>query len=361
MGPEQAATTLALVREQALQRSGQTGRGGARGLQAADPRKSTSDFQQMGNFAANLWVDGVIDPLETRDVLGLLLEAGVAHAARPRASACSGSERMHKLLIANRGEIACRIARSCRRLGIAVATVHSDADAAMRCMCARSASRCAWARRRRATATCTSSAWSQARARWAPMPCTRATASCRRTPPSPRRCRRPGIAFIGPTPADAARLRRQGHRPSAEAQPAGVPVVPGSDRRQRRPGGRGRDGAHAGLPVLLKAAGRRRRQGHGRDQLARWPRGRASPPRCAKAAPAFGDGVAAGRTYLPHVRHIEVQIPATASGGVLHLFERECAAARHQKVVEEAPAHCLAHRRCATRLLDADAWRSAAT
>jgi 3-methylcrotonyl-CoA carboxylase beta subunit len=75
MGPEQAATTLALVREQILQRSGQQWSEAEREAFKQPIRNEYERFADAYNFAANLWVDGVIDPLETRNALTLLLEA----------------------------------------------------------------------------------------------------------------------------------------------------------------------------------------------------------------------------------------------------------------------------------------------
>jgi 3-methylcrotonyl-CoA carboxylase beta subunit len=84
MGPEQAATVLALVRQQALRSEGRDWSAEEQEAFKAPIRKVYTDFQQMGNFAANLWVDDILDPLETRDVLGLLLD--LASRTEPRAT-----------------------------------------------------------------------------------------------------------------------------------------------------------------------------------------------------------------------------------------------------------------------------------
>ena len=82
MGPEQAATVLALVRQQALRSEGRDWSDEEQEAFKAPTRKIYSDFQQMGNFAARLWVDDILDPLETRDVLGLLLDLAARTPAR---------------------------------------------------------------------------------------------------------------------------------------------------------------------------------------------------------------------------------------------------------------------------------------
>jgi 3-methylcrotonyl-CoA carboxylase beta subunit len=82
MGPEQAATVLALVRRQALEREGRDWPAAEEEAFKAPIRKVYEDFQPAYNFSANLWVDDVIDPLQTRDVMGLLLDLASRVPAR---------------------------------------------------------------------------------------------------------------------------------------------------------------------------------------------------------------------------------------------------------------------------------------
>ena len=83
MGPEQAATVLALVRRQALAAEGKAWTAEEEEAYKAPTRKIYLDFQQIRNFASHLWIDDILDPLETRDVLGLLLDLASRRPARP--------------------------------------------------------------------------------------------------------------------------------------------------------------------------------------------------------------------------------------------------------------------------------------
>ena len=83
MGPEQAATVLALVRQQTLHSEGTDWAAGEQEAFKDPIREICVDFQGAYNFSSNLWVDGVLDPAETRDVMGLLLELASRNAAQP--------------------------------------------------------------------------------------------------------------------------------------------------------------------------------------------------------------------------------------------------------------------------------------
>ena len=83
MGPEQAATVLALVRQQILEGEGRSWSAEEQEAFKVPVRKIYEDFQPADNFSANLWADGIIDPVETRDVMGLLLDLASRTAARP--------------------------------------------------------------------------------------------------------------------------------------------------------------------------------------------------------------------------------------------------------------------------------------
>ena len=163
-----------------------------------------------------------------------------------------------------------------------------------------------------------------------------ATVSSPRTPPSPKRCRRPGLVFVGP---EAQTIRRMGDKAEARrtAMAAGVPVVPGS------PGG-DLDAALAcaeevGYPLLVKASaggGGGIRIAHDADELRR-----EFPIAQREAQAAFGSPAVYLERFIRQARHIEVQILGDGERAV-HLFERECSLQRRrQKVFEEAPSAAL--------------------
>jgi 3-methylcrotonyl-CoA carboxylase alpha subunit len=248
-------------------------------------------------------------------------------------------QRLHKLLVANRGEIACRIARTARRLGLAVATVHSDVDAGAlhvreigesHRLGAAPASDSylnidavlAAARRAGADAIHPGYGFLSENAAFA------------------RAVEAAGLVFIGPR---ADTIERLGGKASAKREAArlGLPVVPGSDVGLSDPAALAAQVRSLPLPVLLKAVA----GGGGRgmaliDTLA------GLEPRIdgamREALNAFGNGELIVERYLPRVRHIEVQIAGDGHGNAIHLFERECTLQRrHQKLVEEAPAAAL--------------------
>ena len=151
------------------------------------------------------------------------------------------------------------------------------------------------------------------------------------------RCAAAGLTFVGPSAGGAGPVRRQGAGPGA-GPVAGHPGRGG----QRRPLGvrrrRGRARRRARLPGHAQGGGRRRRAGHaGRRRRRRaWPR--RSSAAAARPRAAFGDGSLFVEKLVERPRHIEVQILADADGNVVHLHERDCSVQlRHQKVVEIAP------------------------
>jgi len=240
-----------------------------------------------------------------------------------------------KILIANRGEIACRIARTCRKLGIQVATVHSAAD------------RTALHVREIGESIEIGSA-----------PASESYLIIDRIVEAALRVRadavhpgygflaengdfaealaRKGIAFIGPSP-DV--LRNFGNKASAKqiAKCAGLPVVPGTDR----PSVSIEEIEHAvagmRLPVLLKAAAGG--GGKGMRVVANAATTRTDIQTAMREGKSsFGDPSLIVEQFLPDARHIEVQILGDGQGHVIHLFDRECSLQRrHQKVIEEAP------------------------
>ena len=173
----------------------------------------------------------------------------------------------------------------------------------------------------------------------APRRSTRATASSRRTRTSSRRSTAAGLVFVGP-PASA--IRAMGLKDAAKAlmAEAGVPVVPGyhGARPGRRLPRRARP-AEIGYPVLIKAVAGGGGKGMRRvDARRRLRRARSASAR-GEARAAFGNDAVLIEKYVTTPRHIEIQVFGDSHGQAVHLFERDCSLQRrHQKVIEEAPA-----------------------
>jgi pyruvate carboxylase len=152
-----------------------------------------------------------------------------------------------------------------------------------------------------------------------------------------RACHKAGITFIGPTPE---LLELLGDKTAARrlAASAGVPVLPGTEKPVKSAAEAQTIAREIGYPVIVKAAmgggGRGMRVVHDPAQLER-----SMEEAQGEARSAFGDASVFLEKYLPHARHLEVQILADHHGNLLHLYERDCSVQRrHQKVVEVAPA-----------------------
>ncbi len=241
-----------------------------------------------------------------------------------------------KVLIANRGEIAVRVARTCRRLGIATVAVHSDADAAaLHVAEADEAVRIGPA----------PAAQSYLRAD-AILDAARATGAEAIHPgygflsenaAFAEAVAAAGLTWIGPPPAA---IRAMGLKDAAKArmEQAGVPVVPGWHGEGQDPAMLAAMAAEIGFPVLVKA-----RAGGGGKGMRRVDRAEdfveALEGASREAEASFGDPAVLIEKYVASPRHIEVQVFADAQGNAVHLFERDCSLQRrHQKVIEEAPA-----------------------
>ncbi len=240
------------------------------------------------------------------------------------------------ILIANRGEIACRIARTCRRLGIHTVAVYSDAD-----------------REALHVAAC-DQAW-----RLGPAPArdsylrgdriiemARASGAQAIHPgygflsenaDFAAACETAGLVFIGP-PATA--IRAMGSKSAAKTllATAGVPLVPGYHDTDQDPDRLAAEAERIGYPVLIKASAGGGGKGMRVVESANgFPDALAAARR--EASSAFGDDQVLLEKYLLRPRHIELQVFADRHGNALHLFERDCSIQRrHQKILEEAPA-----------------------
>ncbi len=245
----------------------------------------------------------------------------------------------HKLLIANRGEIALRIARTARRLGLAVATVHSQADAQAPHVREIGESRLlgpapaaeSYLSIERVVAAAQAVGADAVHPGYGFLSENAAFAQALQAA---------GIAFVGPEPRH---LRDFGDKAAAKrlAIEAGVPVIPGSELASADPDAVAAMARRLGGAVLLKAAaggggkGIRIVDATADDAEAR----EAIAAAMREGRNAFGDASLLVERYLPQGRHVEVQIIGDGRGGVRHLWERECSLQRrHQKVVEEAPA-----------------------
>lgn len=236
-----------------------------------------------------------------------------------------------KILIANRGEIACRIARTARRLGIATAAVYSDADRhALHVSAADEAvhigpapARESYlnfdaildaARRVNADAIHPGYGFLAENADFA------------------EACAAAGVTFIGPRPES---IRQMGSKAAgrAIAEACGVPVVPGYNGPDLEAGA-----AATGYPLILKASA----GGGGRGMRIVRTAAELGPAIAAasrEAKAAFGDDTLLIERYVEFTHHIEVQIFGDSQGRVIHLFERDCSLQRrHQKIIEESPS-----------------------
>ncbi|MCA2976706.1 MAG: acetyl-CoA carboxylase biotin carboxylase subunit [Myxococcaceae bacterium] len=241
-----------------------------------------------------------------------------------------------KVLIANRGEIALRIIRACRELGIATVAVHSTADAnslhvrfADEAVCiGPPPSRDSYlnvpallsaAEITRADAIHPGYGFLSENAEFAEV------------------CAKCKIGFIGPRP-DVIRLMGNKVRAKEAAREAGLPLLPGSPGVLRSAEEAVEVANQIGYPVILKAAA----GGGGRGmKIVRDPKAvaQAFATASAEAVSAFSNGDMYLERYVEKPRHIEIQIVADVHGHVVHLGERECSVQRrHQKLIEESPS-----------------------
>jgi 3-methylcrotonyl-CoA carboxylase alpha subunit len=248
-----------------------------------------------------------------------------------------------KILIANRGEIACRVIRTARRLGIRTVAVYSDADAGALHVSQADEAYLIGPPPPRESYLAIERTLSAARASGAQAihpgygflsenaEFAEASAAA-------------GVVFIGPPP-DA--IRAMGSKAAARAlmERAGVPVVPGFHGIEQSVVALEAAAERIGFPVMIKASagggGKGMRVAHAAaemEQAVALARG--------EAQAAFGDGRLLIERYLARPRHIEVQVFGDTRGEVVSLFERDCSIQRrHQKVVEEAPAPRLSEER----------------
>jgi 3-methylcrotonyl-CoA carboxylase alpha subunit len=241
-----------------------------------------------------------------------------------------------KILIANRGEIACRVAATARRLGIRTVAVYSDADAHAKHVAAcdeavhigAAAAKDSYLRGDRVVAAAKASGAQAVHPGYGFLSENEDFAQA---------CVDAGLVFIGPPPAA---IRAMGSKSEAKAllEKAAVPLVPGYHGVEQDAAFLKAQADRIGYPVLIKASA----GGGGKGMRAVNAAGEfdAALASCKReAASAFGDDRVLIEKYLQRPRHIEIQVFADAHGHCVYLFERDCSVQRrHQKVIEEAPA-----------------------
>jgi 3-methylcrotonyl-CoA carboxylase alpha subunit len=241
-----------------------------------------------------------------------------------------------KILIANRGEIACRVIKTARRMGIRTVAVYSEADAGSRHV------------RLADEAVCIG----PAAARESYLVADRIIAACKQTGAQAvhpgygflseneafaEACKREGVVFIGPP---VAAIRAMGSKSEAKKlmEKAGVPLTPGYHGDEQAPEFLKQQADAIGYPVLIKAAAGGGGKGmRAVERTEDFLDALASCKREAKAS--FGDDHVLIEKYLQRPRHVEIQVFGDGKGNCVYLFERDCSVQRrHQKVLEEAPA-----------------------
>jgi len=241
-----------------------------------------------------------------------------------------------KILIANRGEIACRVAQTARRLAVQTVAVYSDADANAQHVAACDAA-----------VHIGGSAPRDSYLRWEKI--IEAALACGAEAVHPgygflsenedfaNACAAAGLVFIGPPPSaiQAMGLKAESKR---LMEHAGVPLVPGYHGADQDPALLQREADRIGYPVLIKASAGG--GGKGMRVVDRSEDFAAALASCQREAiNSFGDDAVLIEKYVQRPRHIEIQVFGDTQGNYVYLFERDCSVQRrHQKVLEEAPA-----------------------
>jgi len=241
-----------------------------------------------------------------------------------------------KILIANRGEIACRVAATARRLGVKTVAVYSQADA-----------------RAKHVQACDEAvliggpAPKDSYLQWQRIIDAAKATGAEAVHPGygflsenedfAEACAQAGLVFIGP-PASAIRAMGLKAESKRLMEQAGVPLVPGYHGADQNPELLQREADRIGYPVLIKASagggGKGMRAVHAAEEF------QAALASCKREAiNSFGDDAVLIERYVQKPRHIEIQVFGDTQGDCVYLFERDCSVQRrHQKVLEEAPA-----------------------
>ncbi|MFZ2869393.1 acetyl-CoA carboxylase biotin carboxylase subunit, partial [Zavarzinia sp.] len=240
------------------------------------------------------------------------------------------------ILIANRGEIACRVIRTARRMGLRTIAVYSEADA----------------KARHVRLADEAVLIGPAAARESYLVADKILAAAKATGAQAihpgygflsenadfaEACAEAGITFIGPPPSA---IRAMGSKSAAKSlmETAGIPLTPGYHGTEQDADFLAGEAARIGYPVLIKAAAGG--GGKGMRLVERAEDFASALASCRReAAASFGSDLVLVERYVTRPRHIEIQVFGDAHGNCVHLFERDCSVQRrHQKVLEEAPA-----------------------
>ena len=244
--------------------------------------------------------------------------------------------KFRKILIANRGEIAVRVIRTCRELNIATVAVYSEADRASLHVQRADQAYCVGPPPARDSYLAIDRIIEAAKKSGADA-IHPGYGFLSENPALVRACERAGIVFIGP-PASAMEAMGEKTRARAQMTRAGVPVVPGTTEPLRLFEQAKEVAQKIGYPVMLKAAG-----GGGGKGMRKVDRvedlGSAWQAAKSEASSSFGNDAVYLEKYLEKPHHIEIQVFADTHANCTHLNERECSAQRrHQKVIEETPS-----------------------
>jgi 3-methylcrotonyl-CoA carboxylase alpha subunit len=241
-----------------------------------------------------------------------------------------------KILIANRGEIACRVASTARRLGIRTVAVYSDADANARHVLAcdeavhigANAPKESYLRGERIIEAAKATGAQAVHPGYGFLSENEDFAQA---------CADAGLVFIGPPPSA---IKAMGLKAESKQlmEKAGVPLVPGYHGKDQDPALLKREAGRIGYPVLIKASAGG--GGKGMRIVTRADEFDAALASCQREARnSFGDDAVLVERYVTRPRHIEIQVFGDTHGHCIYLFERDCSVQRrHQKVLEEAPA-----------------------
>jgi 3-methylcrotonyl-CoA carboxylase alpha subunit len=242
----------------------------------------------------------------------------------------------NKILIANRGEIACRVIKTARRMGIRTVAVYSEADAGARHVRMADEAVCIGAPPPRESYLVADKIIAAALATGA-QAVHPGYGFLSENEEFAEACARNGVVFIGP-PVSA--IRAMGSKSEAKKlmEKAGVPLTPGYHGDNQEPDLLWKEADRIGYPVLIKAAAGGGGKGmRAVDKSGDFLEALSSCKR--EAASSFGDQHVLIEKYLQRPRHIEIQVFGDTHGNCVYLFERDCSVQRrHQKVLEEAPA-----------------------